>query len=301
MNVAMNDEFVFWSEGDPGITVDGNQHRGHIYRVPRFGGSVELVADVGRTPEIAVDETSLYFADNYDSRIGRVPVSGGQPMTLTTTSGQAIALAVDRAQGAIYFTDLWGTGDASIGALRRVSLSGGTPTTLATGVNRGYDIAFDDAYVYYYSIDDAGPASLRGSLYSVRKDGASAPQVIDGDELSIASPLVAGGSLFWIAWAPGDAQQARAGLWSAPLSGGTKSLVTSNVVSGPSLAADDSYIYLATARTGITRVRLAGGDVEQVAPGADMDSPWFVAVDKSAVVWSTYQTGGSEIRIMCKP
>jgi hypothetical protein len=95
-----------------------------------------------------VDSTGAYFAAA--SGVFSVPLNGGAPTTLTSSSSQGIAID----DTFVYFTDFAST-------VKKVSKSGGRAISLATGQAMPWGIVVDATSVYWV---DAGSGSRTGSV-----------------------------------------------------------------------------------------------------------------------------------------
>lgn len=91
---------------------------------------------------IAIDDSDVYWADMYASKVRKAPKTGGVPTTLASLSsgGQRGAIALDATY--VYFID------PKSNTIRKVAKSGGSPTTIATASDpRG--LTLDGTYLYW--------------------------------------------------------------------------------------------------------------------------------------------------------
>lgn len=97
---------------------------------------------------VTVDGTNVYWTNESDGTVMKVPVGGGPPTTLASGQNAPLALAVYAAN--VYWTNT-GTGDANSSAIMRVPIGGGTPTAVASAESP-VAIAVDGTSVYWAEI-----------------------------------------------------------------------------------------------------------------------------------------------------
>jgi hypothetical protein len=121
-----------------------------LWTVPVDGGAATILytpdgADAGNgIAGLAADTNYVYFATTQSGIIARIPVGGGNAVTLASGQRFAASLAVDA-------TNVYWSGDAN-GALVTVPICGGNVTTLAT--RGGSGIAVDANNVYWTNTND---------------------------------------------------------------------------------------------------------------------------------------------------
>ena len=116
-----------------------------VGKLPTSGGTpISLGSSPGALNGLAVDATNVYWAT--DSAVMKAPIGGGGT-TATLVSGNGSPLAVD-ANNLYYGFDGLG-GSNTYGPVLQLPLAGGTPTTLATGLYEVDGIAVDAANVYW--------------------------------------------------------------------------------------------------------------------------------------------------------
>ena len=120
-------------------------------KVALVGGSpIKLGSASGGGFGIAVDASNVYWVTT--QAVTKVPVAGGDAVTLATTGGWGIAVDAT----SVYWTDFRNPGSVS-----RVPILGGTPTILATGLQYPAGIAIDATSVYW---TNEGDGDRNGSL-----------------------------------------------------------------------------------------------------------------------------------------
>ena len=185
---------------------------------------------------IAVDATSLYWADAMGGTVMKVPIHGGAATTLALAPSVQ-SLAIDAAS--VYF--LQGTLDAGLDS---VPLQGGPTTALASSIPQPVGLAVDAARVYWVfseyiasSEEDMGVAScfLGGgsptTLASMTLDAPIGSQSTTGLALS-------GGKLIWAV---------ESTLLDTPVDGGAATtLATALPDLAASIVADSTNAYVVT-------------------------------------------------------
>ena len=144
-----------WSDGSS-IVVDATNAYwttvSSVMKVPLAGGTpVTLASDPTMAPaSVAVDDTSVYWSERTADQgpdgppgtgaVMKVPIGGGEPMTLVSGSNQPGAIVVDN-------TSVYWTG--SDGSVMKTPLAGGTSTTLVSDLVNMASIAVDSTSVYW--------------------------------------------------------------------------------------------------------------------------------------------------------
>jgi hypothetical protein len=158
-----------------------------VVRVPIAGGTpITLATDTAPVFGIAVDATSVYYADQ-NNEIMSVPIDGGTPKLLTTTSD--VVFDLQAGPGAVYWTYPGTPCDAGVcsGSVMAVPLDGGAPTTLASGQGSPGIFAVDSTNVYWAAT--SGDNSEAFAVMSVPAGG--------GTPVTLA---VGSGDLFGLTW-----------------------------------------------------------------------------------------------------
>jgi hypothetical protein len=117
-------------------------------KMPIGGGTPTTLASQGTgdgVQVIAVDATSVYWANPSGQMVMKVPIGGGTPTTLT--SGQVFpdSIAIDATN--VYWVN--SAGYPGTGTVMKMPIGGGTPTTLASGQNFPLSITVDATSVYW--------------------------------------------------------------------------------------------------------------------------------------------------------
>lgn len=99
--MAINSDSVYWTDGGNGSA------QGAVMKASLSGASpVTLVSGLAGPRAIAVDASSVYFADYIGARLLKVPLDGGTVTTLAT-GGSPDAIVIDATS--VYWTDYDGS------------------------------------------------------------------------------------------------------------------------------------------------------------------------------------------------
>ena len=265
---------------------------------------------------MAVDDSYVYFTDNADNSLRRVPKCGGDAVLLANTPnfpGDVVALG-----GTVFWNN-----QSIAGSIESMPRGGGMPQTLASWTNnepRG--LVADDSRLYFTL--EGGDPSLQGvsalplgggAVVTVSKDLAAGLALddtslyggspADGGINILRIPKTGGGATTLVSTAGvnGIAVDATDLYWTTALefpngtvsriakSGGAPTiLATLNRSPGP-IALDDRCVYwgdngVRPATGTIDRLPIAGGPSETLA--SSQDDPMVIALDATSVYWVTF-------------
>lgn len=135
-------------QADPrGVAVDGthvywtNQGDGRVQRVPQGGGEAERFADGEAAPlGIAVDATHVYWVNRTNGQVRRAALAGGEPETLRQAAPGARKLVLDG--GRLHWTTFDGT------QVLRVDVDGSNLLVLAVG-EQPLGLALDPTHAFF--------------------------------------------------------------------------------------------------------------------------------------------------------
>jgi hypothetical protein len=260
---------------------------GQLLRIPLDGGQPVTLA-TGNPGSVALDNESVYWtdSDNDGGWIRRIGKDGSSPAAITG------GVSNDTGTLALDSANVYWAGG---GAVWRVAKDGGAASQLARVPLENGALAVDDAYVYASVWDFA----LDGGVVRVGKNGGAPQQILDAliDTTILiaddAGVYAAGGRL------PADA--------SIPVgvvvrydkaSGASATLVSGNVLIF-GLAVAGSHVFLAGWRPDqIDEVSVTGGGPRTLA--GDLASPTAIALQQADVYWidlgSTPETG--DLRVL---
>lgn len=191
-----------------------------VLKLPLDGGTPVTLASGAGPDAIAVDATTVYFANEYGGTM-KVPLGGGPAIMLDGSSGNALAIdatsvyvtarGAGNAGGSVTKVPLGGGGAETIasdqpdpesiatdsenvfwanyadGTIAKVSVTGGNVTTVATGGGNAEFVAVDASSVYW--------ASDLGNLSKVSKQGGASTLLSAGR--NIFDVVVDGTSVYW--------------------------------------------------------------------------------------------------------
>lgn len=244
-----------------------------------LAGGVPVQLAVDRCPSaIAVDSTSVYWADPLLYKISKMPTGGGEPTMLASGDDATapFAIAVDGVN--VY----WTTG---LGAVMQMSTAGGTPMMLASDQGSVRGIAVDATSVYFTTFES-------GTVKRVLIGGGPLTTLASGQDAPVGIALH-GGTVYWVN---------TASLMAVAIDGGAVSEIGPAVL--PSgIAADDTGVYWTNYQYPgrVLKVPFDGSPMITLATG--QDAPAAVVAVGDNVVWSNANAlpNGSIVRLgKCK-
>lgn len=147
-----------------------------------LGGGPVTVWPVGTYPSnlvngITADDRFVYWCDMGAHTISRMPLGGGDVVTLASAPGYLTGIATDGVDV------LWAEAVDEFdprppGSIRKVARDGGTPTTLATLDAVPLDLVLDGDVLYWTATIFGTTSSPSGSLWRVRKDNSAPAETL---------------------------------------------------------------------------------------------------------------------------
>jgi hypothetical protein len=266
--MALDDANVYWTEP---LT-------GRIMRVAKAGGAPTVVADGLPSPgEITFNGGNVYWTDSVAGTVNKLDLSGGSPVALASGLLAPLSLAVDGAD--VYF---WTNGDHT---LRRLA---GSPVVVASGLTV-LDMALGTGSLYCSTID--------GSILRFPSDGGNAEilavsQVTYPDsglsDYSAWGIAVDMTNVYWVDranWSGLDTAR----VLSAPVDGGTSTLLCAGCGGAIYITADPSGIYWTDSAMG-NIMTLRGGRPAILASAQVGPQP--IATDDENVYWVNFGPPG---------
>jgi hypothetical protein len=265
---------------------------------------------------MAIDDSYVYFTDNGDNSLRRVPKCGGDAVLLAQTQnfpGEVVALG-----GSVFWNN-----QSLAGSIESIPRGGGATQTLASWTFNEPRGLVADASRLYFSVE-AGDSSLRG-VSAVALDGGAVVMLskylasalaLDDTSLYGGSPADGGLNILRIPKSGGDATSivstadvngiavdATHLYWTTRLelpngtlsriakSGGPPTILAMLHRSPGPIALDDRCVYWGDngympATGTIGRVPISGGPAETLA--GSQDDPMAIALDAESVYWVTF-------------
>lgn len=212
-----------------------------LARVPKGGGTVVDLADVGfNLQRIALDEENVYWT-NYDGEILRVAKSGGPAATVTKILGNPVSIASHEGDLYVAMTES--------GEIVKVTKSDGA-TTLLAGQNGPVDLGKDGSHVYWINQGQSGMAN--GELVRAPLGDLSGAEVVVDN---LEEPLALGIAGDAILWATYDKVS------RLPRSGGEPRVYEVPFGEPKGVTEFDGILYVVGAG-GLFRVRADNGDTQ---------------------------------------
>jgi hypothetical protein len=245
---------------------------GDVRRIPKAGGTSQLLASSASAVRIAVDDTYAYWTDFQGKQLLRVLKTGGTMQVLATNLGTAQAVELTAAR--VYVTDY-----TSQGRVGWVPKAGGAPTWLVPNTPTPLDLALTSTHVYF--TDTSNPSIVRrvpldgGTVEDFYPTDISLGIVTDGTDLYLASSKngKAAASILRITQA------------------GTATVLVAGLETPAGLSVDQKYVYFTDLGLGngkglVGRIAIDGSDngvAKQLYYGG---TPRGIVNDATAVYWA---------------
>ena len=259
---------AFWSE------TSGPAHgeTGTLKAVPLIGGTVETLVQGWDAPRrLAVVGGQLYWSEGGPigqiegfSRLARIPIVGGQQVTVLLGGGGGLLAADD---SNIYV----GNGFR----IYKIPINGGPPETLARGNDKIHSLASDGSHVFW----------LEGPLAVVRRVSVGGGEIktLFGSAISPlsgpAGPIrVSGGYVYWMSH--------YSAISRIPTGGGpVQTIVSNDLMFLSDFVTDGVNVYFCVQDSGdIKRVPVTGGNSTTIANGMPYSSI-SLALDGNNLFW----------------
>lgn len=284
-----------------------------------------LTKNLHGSSALAIDKSSVYWIDESDGDLQRIPKRGGVTMDLYSGTGVAFqpgaSIAVDATD--VFWTSATIAGGSKSNTLSRQDKNGGKPTVVASSpLSTLQCVVVDDSDIYWVqgnaimkAAKNGGPAvgiaggqtgadcvsvddkrvywSLAGTDKAQFADGAivSSPKAGGGAKVVVkgaehaANVLVDDKNVYW---------QNVDKIMKAPKTGGAEAVVAS--VGGPiaDIALDGGYVYftVGSADGTVGRVSKDGGTPTTLATG--QPQPAGIVVDDTSLYWTCQGTDANQ-------
>jgi hypothetical protein len=285
-----------------------------------------LAKNLHGSAALAVDKASVYWIEESDGALHRLPKRGGVSMDLYSGNGVAFSPGASIAVSAtdVFWTSATGTATKTY-TLSRQDKNGGKPSVVASspfstiqcvvvddasifwvqgnsvmkapqnggpgvglaGGQTGVDcVAVDDKNVYWSLAGTEKAQFADGGIVSVPKAGGGAKVLVKGAEHA-ANVLVDDKNVYW---------QNVDKIMKAPKTGGPEAVLAPAGGTIADIAIDDTGVYFTVAGTGtdgtVGRVSKDGGTPTVLATG--QAQPAGIVVDATTVYWTCKGTDASQ-------
>ena len=246
---------------------------------------------------IALDATDVYYVDDLDFSLYRLPRGGGVRTLLATFPGEIILdIAVDASN--VYVGAIPEDFDnvAAPGTVYRVSKQGGSKSGIASGVVFPFSLVTDDTHVYWVS-----PGTIKfaegeilpdGKIERVRKDGSAREVLAAG--LSAPLTLAVDATNVYFSESGQAVGNTSAGIRRVPKSGGAVVAINNTHVASEMVLAGNEIVFgggtLSGSSSGVYAIAKTGGAVRTIAEVLEVASGPRV-IDGS-VYYLTYEAVG---------
>jgi hypothetical protein len=226
-----------------------NDGDGAVRKVPIGGGAVTTLATGPQGPiSVAVDGTNVYWVNWENGTVNEVPVGGGSVTTLATGQENPRSVAVDGAN--VYWVNYGTAWGSPDGTVNEVPVGGGSVTTLATGQDYPWSVAVDGTNVYWvnYRGGTVNDVPVGGGTVTTLAQDPHGPLFIAVDSTNV----------YWVDFG--------GGVNKVPIGGGSMTTLVGSQV-GLSLAVDGTHVYWGNADGTVKEVPLGGGRATTLALG----------------------------------
>jgi hypothetical protein len=236
---------------------------GRVLRIPIGGGAaVEIAANQTRPRAIAVDATSVYWA-NEGGTVMKAALDGASPVELAVNQAEPYALAITATDA--YFTTHTGN------ELIRVPLMGGPTSVVAPDQSDPHGVFVDQDNVYWSTNETVRSIPLAGGAVVPLASGLDAVHHLAVDATHVYLSRAYLGEVMRV-----------------PIGGGELSVVSSGHDQIEGIAAEAGSVYFAD--SGADRVlRVAGGKLASIASA--QQGPSMIALDAANVYFTNYADG----------
>jgi hypothetical protein len=255
--------------GAGGQVIDWRYERATIQRLPKAGGSAEVVARIegDRLSNFNLDENYFYWNGQRRDDLWRVPKVGGTPVRID--DGKYALFGTVRDSTYFYARD---QSRRPVGLLR-IPRDGGGATVAVRSQALLVALGVDQDSIFW-SERVGGTASVKWAFKTAKKVGGPARTIEGIDELP--NELVFADEIYLVT------NHAAYSVNRATLKARRLAAATDYGDRG-SVAVDDNFLYWAEGKTGeVRRVPKRGGTATVVATGGE---PCAVVVDKRKIFW----------------
>jgi len=188
--IAFDATSVYWASS--GVLPD---FVGHVSKVSRLGGPVEILADVTRASGVVVDGTTVYTSGAaIAGGVLAIPVTGGASRSIAPDAG---GLAMTSSATDLFFVSSY--------VVQRVDKQSGTTMTLFDANVGGSALALDATHVYWAfgGYWGGAPHPGAGKILRVLQRGGAVEEIAicQGKPAAIA---VDANSVYWVNWVTGE-------------------------------------------------------------------------------------------------
>ena len=233
--IALDPAHVYWTA------------KNSVGRIDLGGGTAtSLLSTTLKTGAwaLAIDGSTLYWADQILGTIQVIPVGGGPSTTVAKGLSAPDGVVVDATD--VYWAE--GTDQQTEGSISRMPKAGGSPVTLAAHQQGPRALALDDTSVYWTDSAVYVPSPTGLVMKAPKSGGAATPLASgQGNPLGIAVDAT---DVYWVNSDSGTVMR-------VPKGGGTAVTLASAQFYPTAVAVDGSAVYWTTQQKGGAVVKLA--------------------------------------------